>query len=164
MKTTTIRELKHDTSTVLAWVASGESVEVRRHREPVAILSPAPGAIFTRDVLADSGSLVASVPMQLDVGGNVAKVTITRDDVALGDEVLVGDIALIGHDLGAPLVAELRNDLGHLLTHDGPLALLAGKDGLVLTGIRLQPLELLMDDTPSLIPQVLTQTPVVGSK
>ncbi len=40
MKTTTIRELKHDTSTVLAWVASGESVEVRRHREPVAILSP----------------------------------------------------------------------------------------------------------------------------
>lgn len=42
MKTTTIRELKHDTSTVLAWVAGGESVEVRRHREPVAILSPVP--------------------------------------------------------------------------------------------------------------------------
>ena len=40
MKSTTIRELKHDTSTVLAWVAGGESVEVRRHREPVAILSP----------------------------------------------------------------------------------------------------------------------------
>ena len=40
MKTTTIRELKHDTSNVLSWVAGGESVEVRRHREPVAILSP----------------------------------------------------------------------------------------------------------------------------
>lgn len=40
MRTTTIRELKHDTSTVLSWVAGGESVEVRRHREPVAILSP----------------------------------------------------------------------------------------------------------------------------
>ena len=40
MRTTTIRELKHDTTTVLAWVARGESVEVRRHREPVAILSP----------------------------------------------------------------------------------------------------------------------------
>ncbi len=40
MKTTTIRELKHDTSTVLSWVAGGESVEVRRHREPVAILTP----------------------------------------------------------------------------------------------------------------------------
>lgn len=40
MKITTIRELKHDTTTVLSWVAGGEKVEVRRHREPVAILSP----------------------------------------------------------------------------------------------------------------------------
>lgn len=40
MKSTTIRELKHDTTTVLSWVAGGETVEVRRHREPVAILSP----------------------------------------------------------------------------------------------------------------------------
>ena len=39
MKTTTIRELKHDTTTVLSWVAGGETVEVRRHRVPVAILS-----------------------------------------------------------------------------------------------------------------------------
>lgn len=51
----------------------------------VAIISPAPGASFARDVLADSGALVASVPIQLDVGGNVAKVTVTRDDIALGD-------------------------------------------------------------------------------
>ena len=40
MKTTTIRELKHATSTVLAWVAAGETVEVRRRNHPVAILSP----------------------------------------------------------------------------------------------------------------------------
>ena len=40
MKTTTIRELKHDTTTVLSWVASGETVEVRRHRVPVALLAP----------------------------------------------------------------------------------------------------------------------------
>jgi antitoxin (DNA-binding transcriptional repressor) of toxin-antitoxin stability system len=40
MKTTTIRELRHDTTTVLAWVAGGESVEVRRRGEPVAVLSP----------------------------------------------------------------------------------------------------------------------------
>ncbi len=40
MKTTTIRELKHDTSTVLGWVAAGETVEVRRRNHPVAILSP----------------------------------------------------------------------------------------------------------------------------
>ena len=41
MKSTTIRELKHDTTTVLSWVAGGASVEVRRRGEPVAVLSPA---------------------------------------------------------------------------------------------------------------------------
>ena len=40
MRTTTIRELKHATSTVLSWVAAGESVEVRRRRQPVAMLMP----------------------------------------------------------------------------------------------------------------------------
>ncbi|HEY2774755.1 MAG TPA: hypothetical protein VGK20_11975 [Candidatus Binatia bacterium] len=40
MKTTTIRELKHDTTTVLSWVAGGESVEVLRRNTPVALLSP----------------------------------------------------------------------------------------------------------------------------
>ena len=40
MKTTTIRELRHDTTTVLSWVAGGESVEVRRRGVPVAVLSP----------------------------------------------------------------------------------------------------------------------------
>ena len=40
MKTTTIRELKHATTTVLGWVAGGESVEVRRRNEPVAVLYP----------------------------------------------------------------------------------------------------------------------------
>jgi antitoxin (DNA-binding transcriptional repressor) of toxin-antitoxin stability system len=40
MKVTTIRQLKHDTSTVLGWVAAGETVEVRRRNHPVAILSP----------------------------------------------------------------------------------------------------------------------------
>jgi antitoxin (DNA-binding transcriptional repressor) of toxin-antitoxin stability system len=42
MKTTTIRQLKHDTTTVLGWVAEGESVEVRRHSDLVAVLSPPP--------------------------------------------------------------------------------------------------------------------------
>jgi antitoxin (DNA-binding transcriptional repressor) of toxin-antitoxin stability system len=40
MKITTIRQLKHDTTTVLDWVAAGETVEVRRRNHPVAILSP----------------------------------------------------------------------------------------------------------------------------
>lgn len=40
MKTTTIRELRHDTTTVLSWVAGGESVEIRKRGVPVALLSP----------------------------------------------------------------------------------------------------------------------------
>jgi antitoxin (DNA-binding transcriptional repressor) of toxin-antitoxin stability system len=39
MKTTTIRELRHDTTTVLGWLAAGESVEVQRRGVPVAVLS-----------------------------------------------------------------------------------------------------------------------------
>ncbi len=40
MKTTTIRELRHDTTTVLGWVAGGESVEVQRRGVAVAVLCP----------------------------------------------------------------------------------------------------------------------------
>ena len=40
MRTTTVRQLKHETSKVLSWVARGETVEVRRRSEPVARLSP----------------------------------------------------------------------------------------------------------------------------
>lgn len=40
VRTTTVRELKHETGKVLSWVARGETVEVRRRRELVAHLSP----------------------------------------------------------------------------------------------------------------------------
>lgn len=40
VKKTSIRELKHDTSRVLSWVAGGETVEVFRRNVPVAVLSP----------------------------------------------------------------------------------------------------------------------------
>ncbi len=40
VKTTTIRELRHDTTTVLGWVAGGHSVEVQRRGVPVAVLCP----------------------------------------------------------------------------------------------------------------------------
>lgn len=40
MKITNIRGLRHDTTTVLGWVADGESVEVQRRGVPVAVLSP----------------------------------------------------------------------------------------------------------------------------
>ena len=40
MDTINIRTLKHDTSAVLARVAQGESLEVRRRDEALAVLSP----------------------------------------------------------------------------------------------------------------------------
>jgi antitoxin (DNA-binding transcriptional repressor) of toxin-antitoxin stability system len=40
MKSITIRKLRHDTSTVLEWVAQGESVEVCRRNRAVAMLTP----------------------------------------------------------------------------------------------------------------------------
>jgi prevent-host-death family protein len=40
MNSTTIRELKHDTTAVLLRVAEGESVQVCRRGKPVAVLSP----------------------------------------------------------------------------------------------------------------------------
>lgn len=40
MKTTNIRELRHDTSTVLGWVALGETVEITRRNQVVGILVP----------------------------------------------------------------------------------------------------------------------------
>ena len=43
MKSVSVRELKHDTTTVLSWVGHGESVEVRRRGKPVAMLVPRKG-------------------------------------------------------------------------------------------------------------------------
>jgi prevent-host-death family protein len=40
MKQTSIRELKHETSKVLAMVESGDTLEVCRRGRPVAVLSP----------------------------------------------------------------------------------------------------------------------------
>ena len=51
----------------------------------VAFTSPAPGTSFTRDQLADTGSLVATVGMTLDIGGAPDHVAITAGDLALGN-------------------------------------------------------------------------------
>ncbi|MSU22207.1 MAG: type II toxin-antitoxin system prevent-host-death family antitoxin [Opitutus sp.] len=40
MKTATIRQVKYDLRGVLALVEAGDSVEITRHGEPVATLSP----------------------------------------------------------------------------------------------------------------------------
>lgn len=44
MQAITIRELKHATSSVLARVEGGETIEVRRRNKPVAVLSPVDSA------------------------------------------------------------------------------------------------------------------------
>ena len=40
MKKTSIRELKHATSSVLALVSHGQSIEVTKHNRVVAVLTP----------------------------------------------------------------------------------------------------------------------------
>ena len=42
MKTANIRELKHSTTSVLAWVEQGETVRITRFNKVVAVLSPPP--------------------------------------------------------------------------------------------------------------------------
>jgi len=48
MKTATIRQVRHDFSSVLNWVAEGEQVEISKHGKVVALLSPPPAANPTR--------------------------------------------------------------------------------------------------------------------
>jgi antitoxin (DNA-binding transcriptional repressor) of toxin-antitoxin stability system len=43
MKTASVYDVQHHFSRVLAWVASGETVVISRHRVPVAKLVPAKG-------------------------------------------------------------------------------------------------------------------------
>ena len=42
MKTATVRQVRHDFSTVLAWVGEGEQVEISKRGKIVALLSPPP--------------------------------------------------------------------------------------------------------------------------
>ena len=55
--------------------------------EPPSIefTSPAPGSSFTRDALGTNGALVASIPLALDIGGDVARVAITIGESEVGD-------------------------------------------------------------------------------
>ena len=40
MKTATVRQVRHDFSSVLQWVADGESVEVSKRGQVVAVIKP----------------------------------------------------------------------------------------------------------------------------
>ena len=72
----------------------------------VAFVSPAPGASFARDALGDTGALVATVPIQLDLGGDIARVAVTRGESAIGDANEEGAItAVLRSDGAATLTA-----------------------------------------------------------
>jgi Extensin-like protein C-terminus len=61
----------------------------------VTFVSPVAGATFSRDALAGNGALVASIPIQVEVGGTPAKVVLTRGDIEVGTAPLNGeDIAI----------------------------------------------------------------------
>jgi antitoxin (DNA-binding transcriptional repressor) of toxin-antitoxin stability system len=40
MKTATVRQVRHDFGTVMGWVADGESVQVSKRGEVIALISP----------------------------------------------------------------------------------------------------------------------------
>lgn len=48
MKTATIRQVRHDFSSVLHWVEEGEQVEISKRGKIVALLSPPPAAKAVR--------------------------------------------------------------------------------------------------------------------
>lgn len=82
----------------------------------IAFTSPAPGAAFTRDALATSGSLVANVGVDLEIGGPVARVGITVGDLALGDVDADGALAAQLSGLGpTTLTATAVDDAGTVL-------------------------------------------------
>ena len=61
---------------------------------------------------------------------DVAGVGDGDDHVLFGDQVLDGELALVGHDLGPAVVAELLDHLGHLGLEDGHPLRLGGQDRL----------------------------------
>ena len=81
---------------VVGWSGCSVDVEVAS----LSFVSPAPGATYTRDQLAASGSLVASVGVEVDVGGDIERVALTAGDVSLGDlAVHTGQNELLGETL-----------------------------------------------------------------
>src|SRR5436190_451689 len=128
MKTATIRELRHATTTVLAWVAQGETVEVRRRDQPVAILAaPKRRSVARRPdaslnmILADlaGGVLVAASPALGAIMTEAERLS------ALHTETL-GTRSLDVLHVAAALVLGLKE----LLTFDARQAALARATGL----------------------------------
>jgi hypothetical protein len=70
------------------------------------------------------------------------------DDLLLGDEVLHRHVAVVGHELRAPVVAVLLHDLGELVADDLPLPLGGVEDRLQVGDARLDLGQLVEDPLP----------------
>jgi prevent-host-death family protein len=61
MKTASIREVRHDFSRILEWVAGGEEVTITKRRETVARLLPATRRKITRAKMPDVSARLQKV-------------------------------------------------------------------------------------------------------
>src|SRR5690606_11243131 len=81
------------------WVLALAGCSVEAEVASLAIVSPAPGAAFTRDQLGSTGGLVAPVEIEVDVGGDIARVALRAGDRELGelaDAALTAELAESG--------------------------------------------------------------------
>lgn len=61
MKTASIRELKHDMTTVLSWVEQGESVTLKKRGKTVAIINPPPKSQEKKTARPDFAARLKSI-------------------------------------------------------------------------------------------------------
>jgi antitoxin (DNA-binding transcriptional repressor) of toxin-antitoxin stability system len=61
MRTASIREVRHDLSRILEWVANGEEVTITKRRRTVARLSPPGARKSTRKPMPDIGGRLQKV-------------------------------------------------------------------------------------------------------
>ena len=69
MKTASIREVRHDFSRILEWVASGEEVAITKHRETVARLLPVTRPKAARAKMPDVAARLQKVFGQKIISG-----------------------------------------------------------------------------------------------
>jgi hypothetical protein len=102
---------------LLAVAAVGCSTEIGGGPVSVSFVSPSPGASFMRDSLGGDGALVATVPIELDIGGDIAKVKLSRGETVLGEANDAGELTAL---LSTPGAATLTATA--LASDDTPLA------------------------------------------
>lgn len=100
----------------------GCSVEIDAELDvaSLSIVSPAPGASFTRDQLGSAGTLVAAVPVEVAIGGDIARVAIVASDAPLGAEPgsdpSPADATALGDVVSGALAAEVAQSGAVTLT------------------------------------------------